>query len=90
MPTVTEITNPELTFCKLKDDHCLCPKCPATNCSHNCFECKRANKIYEYLLKRQSLLLNKKSIREFLDSVTKPVHRCSLKKIIEDELEKKS
>jgi hypothetical protein len=50
MPTVTEIKNPKLGYCKDRDTHCLCLKCPAKNnpnCPHTCKTCINSAKIIE-------------------------------------------
>ena len=41
MPTITEIRNPKLTYCKITDSHCLCPKCKM------CLQCRLCKKYHE-------------------------------------------
>ena len=40
MPTLTEIQHPELTYCQLANDHCLCPKCKGCSKCSRCSYCK--------------------------------------------------
>jgi len=39
MPTITEIQNPDLTYCQKYDVYCYCPKCedPTTSCVKHYF-----------------------------------------------------
>lgn len=46
MPTPIEIKEPRLTYCKDREEHCLCPKCKQFDkCHHSCDHCQTAEKI---------------------------------------------
>ena len=45
MPTILEIQDPKWTYCKVYEDHCLCPKCKGRG--QYCSSCTNCEKRYD-------------------------------------------